>query len=261
MTLEKALYALLEHIEYSDKPIVVNWDTVQQWSKGVLEKLEKSGLLIPASSAQILECDGCENRCFMDVSTHTYNEKIRAFIACDDAVMQSQMGRIEISLERLKQWRSSANQLASFIHGLLAMQSDINITNESEVRLGMIKGKGGRCWVSLLNNPLVVLINGYKAPVSELLFVDDGELVIDRLRIDELVNRKPLNVEKTYESSTDNREARKLTTQTKYQDWQDAYESLKIKYLSKSKTWYSLQISKMPIAQGADSETIRRKLK
>ncbi|MFK5949177.1 MAG: hypothetical protein QM500_10470 [Methylococcales bacterium] len=261
MILEKALHALLEHIESSDKPIVVNWDIVQQWNEGVLEKLEKHGLLVSASSAQILECRGCENRCFMDVVTNMYNEKIRAFIVCDDVDMQSQIGRIEIPLERLKQWKSGVNNIAGFIHGLLVMQNDIDNVNESEIRLGMLKGKGGRRWVSLLKNPLVMVISGYKIPINDLLFVDNGELVIDRLRIDELLNLSPVETTKAYVPDVSKREAQKTATQLMYQGWQDAYDELKVEHPNQNIGWICRKIAKMSVGQNKDSGYIRRKIK
>lgn len=179
MTLEKALLSLLDHLDSINKPITVNWGEVQQWDEGVLDKFVELGLLTSSSSAQILECSGCEYRCFMDVITDTNNSKqSRAFIVCDVPDMQSEMGRIEIPLEHLKQWQSSSKQLAGVIHGLLAMKGNID-TSKAEIRLGMLQGKGGRRWVTLLNQPLVLEINRFKIPVNELLFIDDDEIVID----------------------------------------------------------------------------------
>jgi hypothetical protein len=43
-----------------------------------------------------------------------------------------------------------------------------------------------------------------------------------------------------------------------YQDWQDAYLSLKAEYPSKSNTWYAEKIRKTDIAKGRDAETIRK---
>ncbi len=261
MTLDRALLSLLENIESSDKPVLISWDDVQPWGQGVLDKLVEFGLLAISSPAQILECNGCEHRCFMDVITDTGNGKqSRVFIVCDVPEKQSEMGRIQISGERLKQWQCSIKQLARVVQDLLAMTNDI-ASSKGAIRLGMLQGKGGRRWVSLLNHPLVLEINEFKTPVNELLFVDDGVLVIDMPRIDELVDTKPASVGKIYAPSTDLREEKKLKTQAKYQDWQDAYQVLKIKYPAQSKVWISRKISRMPIAQGSDAETIRKHLK
>jgi len=262
MKLDKALLDVLGHLESNDKPVVIGWDAIQQWSDGVLDKLVEFGLLVSTSSAQILECRGCEYHCFMDVITDTNKAKQpRAFIVCDVPEMQNEMGRIEVPLERLKQWQSSFKQLAGVIQGLLAMTHDINDGDKTVIRLGMRQSKGGRRWMSLCNQPLVLEINGFKIPINELLFIDGDVLAIDILRIDELVNTKPLSVGKAYTPSTDKLEARKLSTQAKYQDWQDEYKTLKIKHPTMNKSWFSRRIARMPIAQGSESETIRKHLK
>lgn len=258
------LLDLLEHIGSTNEPVLVNWDSVQQWPSGALECFVQAGILVSASSAKSLECNACEHHCFMDVLMQVGegDSVNRAFIVCDVPEMQSQIGRVQIPLERLQQWNTSFKQLAGVVAELLGFNGRIEYKPEqASIRLGMLKSKGGRRWVSLFHHPLELEINGFKSPVNELLFVDSDELAIDNSRIDEVVNSKPLSVGKTYTPSTDKREARKLATQAMYQDWQDEYASLQVKHPTKSKTWYSLQIAKMSIAQGSDSETIRKHLK
>ena len=46
-----------------------------------------------------------------------------------------------------------------------------------------------------------------------------------------------------------------------YANWQDQYKKLKRENHKKSDVWISVQISKMDIAQGKDSETIRKNMK
>lgn len=258
------LLDLLAHISATREPVVIDWDSAQQWPSGALNCLIQAGILVSASSAQSIECNACENRCFMDVLVQAGggNYDDRAFIVCEDSEMQSQMGKIQISLERLQQWKTSFKQLAGMVAGLLGFDGSVEYRlGQESIRLGMLKSKGGRRWVTLLNQPLELEINGYKTPVNELLLIENGELVIDRLRIDELVHTKPLSVGKSYVPTTDKREAGKLATLAKHQDWQDEYASLLVQYPEKNKSWFSRKISRMPIAQGADSETIRKHLK
>lgn len=264
MAYNPVLLDILERISSTSDLVVVDWDNAQKWPSGALECLTQAGILMPASSAQSIECNACEHHCYMDVLMQVGDGASvnHAFIVCDVPEMQSQIGRVQIPLERLQQWKTSFKQLAEVVAGLLGFDGRIEYKpGQASIRLGMLQSKGGRRWVSLLNQPLVIDINGYKTPVNELLFVDGDKLVIDRLRIDELVNSKPLSVGKAYTSSTDKREARKLATQAKYQDWQDEYVSLQVKHSTKSKTWCSRQIARMPIAKGSDSETIRKHLK
>jgi len=87
---------------------------------------------------------------------------------------------------------------------------------------------------------------------------ENEQLFIDSDCIDDLLNRPPLQQDKTYTPSTNKRDARKLETLAMYQDWKDAYLKLSKQHPDKSKTWCSIQIAKMDIARGKDSETIRK---
>ncbi len=78
--------------------------------------------------------------------------------------------------------------------------------------------------------------------------------------IDDLLNRPSLHQNNCYTPSTNKREAKKLETLAMYQDWKDEYLKFKKLHPKQSKTWISLQIAKMDIAKGKDSETIRKKL-
>ena len=64
-----------------------------------------------------------------------------------------------------------------------------------------------------------------------------------------------------YTPSKVRQEARKLDTQAMYKNWNKAYCDLKKKKPGNSDTWYSIQIAKLDIAQGRDSETIRKRMK
>jgi len=263
MAYNSVLLDLLEHISSTNEPVVVNWDYAQKWPSGALESLVQLDILTSASPAQSIECNACEHHCFMDVLllAGKGDSVDRAFIVCDVPEMQAQMGRVQIPLERLQQWKTGLKQLAGVIAGLLGFDGSVEYKPEqASIRLGMLESKNGRCWISISNQPLMLEINGFKTPVCDLLFIDNGELAIDKPRIAELLETKRLNMSKAYAPSTDKREAGKLATQAKYQNWQDEYISLKLKHPTQSKTWHSLQIAKLSIAQGADPETIRKHL-
>lgn len=265
MTFNSVLASLLELLDSTSKPImVVNWDSIQTWPGGVLEKLVEAGILIPAAKAQSLECLGCEHRCFMDVVTQTSKNKSLAcaFIVCDEPDMQSQMGKIEISLERLQQWKCSAKQFAEVIAGLLDIEDKIEYSlGQNNIRIGVLKGSKGRRWVSLNTNPLSLEINRHIMSVEEVLFFEGEQLTLDKLRINGLVNSDPQSKGKKYNPSTDKRAASKLKTKAMHQDWKDAYLKLKKEHSGKSDTWCALKITKMDISQGKSSETIRKNMK
>jgi hypothetical protein len=265
MTFNEVLLELLAKLRAENKPILIGWDAVQLWSEHVFDSFLEFGLLYPASSAQSIECIACENNCFMDIIALPHNDPVlsRAFIICDDAEMQSQIGRVQVPLVRLQQWQSSVKQLARVIADLLDFKDKIEFTaNQSTIKLGMLKSSMGRRWVSLNCADLSIVINQHSVPVDDVLYFENQQLFIDRDCIDDLLNRRPLQQDKTYTPSTNKREAKKLETQAMYQDWKDEYLRLKTLHPKRSdiQTWSSKKIAKMDIAKGKSSEYIRKNM-
>jgi hypothetical protein len=255
----QALTAVIAYMNASDKSIHIGWDEVGQWQTDALELLVEVRLLSKSNDAHSLECNGCEHRCFMPVELT--DDKQRAFIVCDHSEMQSHMGRIAVPLQRLSQWKTSPKHFAKVIANLLGFEGVANYIKDTGIyELGMLKSHRGRRWVLLAVNPLSIVVNQHVTPVEDLLYIDNSELTIDRERIDELLN-SPTNNTKSYTPNTDIREANKLKTQEMYQDWNDAYLDVLKRHPTKSDTWYSQQISKLPVAQGKSSETIRKNMK
>ncbi|NRB42412.1 MAG: hypothetical protein HRU20_28745 [Pseudomonadales bacterium] len=263
MTLNRVLLDLLARLEVSEGLAVFDWDAVQAWQSGILEALIKAQLLTPTNSARTIECQGCEHHCFMEVITHTYPNNItRAFIVCDVADSQAQMGRIELPLERLQQWQGSTRQLAKVIVSLLGLEAEPDYQqNTASFKLGMLKGKVGRRWVSLHIQPLMLEVSTHSVPVNDVLYFENNTLLIDDLRIAEVLNLPAMGNGNGYTPDVSKREIRKLATQAMYQDWNDEYLGLVKKYPDKADTWYSMQIAKLSIAQGKQSETIRKNMK
>jgi len=263
MTFNDVLLDVLVRLRAENKPILIDWDAVQYWSEPILDYFLELGLLSPASSAQSIGCISCENHCFMDVITLPHDDPAlsRAFIVCDGENMQSQIGRVQIPLVRLQQWQSSVKQLARVIADLLAFKDKIEFSaNQSTIKLGMLKSSKGRRWVSLNCVDLSLVINQHSVPVEDVLYFENEQLLIDSDCIDDLLNRETLIQGKAYKPSVNKREAKKLETQAMYQDWKDAYIVLSQSHPSKPKTWCSIQIAKMDIAKGKDSETIRKNM-
>lgn len=263
MTFNDVLLELLAHLRAENKLIMVSWDSVQQWPEGALNAFLQFGFLIPAPAAQSIECNACENHCFMDVINLTHNDPalIRAFIVCDDAEMQSQMGRVKIPLLRLQQWQGSVKLLSQVVADLLGLKDKITFTaNHPVIKLGMLKAQKGRRWVTLNGSDLSLEINQRTIPVDELLYFDGKQLVIDQNSIYDLLNSESLDKGKKYTPSTTKREASKLGTQAMYQDWKDEYLRLKEQHPNKPDTWCAAKIFKMDIAKGRDAETIRKNM-
>ncbi len=263
MTFNDVLLDILVRLRAENKPILINWDAVQCWSDNVLDCFLQFGLLSPTSTAQSIECTACDKCCFMDVIQlpHKNPALSRAFVVCDDSEMQSQIGRVQVPLIQLQRWQSSIKQLAIVIADLLDFKDKIEFTaNQSTIKLGMLKSSKGRRWVSLNCADLSILINQSSVPVDDVLYFENEQLFIDHDCIDDLLNRPPLQQGKVYIPSTNKREAKKLETQAMYQDWKDEYLKLKKLHPKKSKTWCSIQLAKMDIAKGKDSETIRKNM-
>ncbi len=263
MTFNDVLKELLGYLRATDHPVLIGWDAMQQWPKNALDKLLQAGMLTVASSAQSIECHACEKHCFMDVVTHTNTKDVstRAFIVCEDADMQSQIGRVRISLERLQQWQSSTKQLSQVIADLLRLKDKITCQPEQpHIRIGMLKSPKGRRWITLNTSDLTLEINQHSIQIDELLYFENEKLVLDDARINDLLNRESLRKGKQYTPSTDKREARKLETQAMHQDWNDEYLRLKIQSPNGTKTSCAYKISKMDIAKDKSAGTIRKNL-
>jgi hypothetical protein len=259
LPLSRVLTALIAHIDTLGKPVHIGWDEVSLWQDDALPILLGVKLLTKSNPSQSLECKGCENRCYMPVKLT--QDKQRAFIVCEDIDKQGDMGRIAISLPRLRQWRTSSKHFATVIAGLLGFEGVANYKKDTDIyELGMLRSDTGRRWVSLTANPLTLVINQHATPVNDLLYIDNNQLAIDREQINELLNNPTSNA-KVYTPNKDRQEDRKLETQAMYQDWNDAYLYSRKKHPSKSSKWHSQQIANLPIAKDRDSETIRKNMK
>jgi hypothetical protein len=259
MPFNRALETVLDRLAATDQPVLLDWYTVEQWPEGALKQLLEIGLLVKTAQAESIECRECgSNICYMDVEWGSLD---RAFVVCDDSEMQDQMGVINIPLDHLKQWKTNAKLLAKVISDLLELDYQPDRKKQpANIKLGWLVSKQGRRTVSLNVHPLQLEVNQRNAPIKDLLYFNDNELLLDRSRINEMLLASPLQQSKTYTPSTSRREDVKRETEAKHQDWIDAYYRLKRKHPDKTKPWICKEIAKLDIAQGADDSTIYRKL-
>jgi hypothetical protein len=262
MTLDEnqLLGEVLTRLSTAGDSLRLGFDEVTQWPSSLLNTLEQTKLLVKDVQAQSLQCVGCEYECFMPVVFT--EDTLRAFIVCDHPEQQDHMGRIAVSLSRLNQWQFNTKQVAAVIAKLLGIEAKPLYQPETgSYVLGMLKGTKGRRAAVLTLNPLSVVINQRSILVSELLYVEENQLVIDTLRINDVLNANPLSKSKSYTPDSDKQQARKLATQAMHGDWQDQYGKLKRVNPKQSDTWVSIQISRMDIAKGKSPETIRKNMK
>jgi len=238
----------------------LGFDEVEQWPSGFLNMLEQAGLLVKDVQAQSLQCTGCEYGCFMPVMFAEDN--IRAFIVCDHPEQQDHMGRIAVNLPCLNQWQLNIRQVATVIAKLLGVETKpLYQAKTGSYSLGMLRSPKGRRAAVLSPTPLSLVINQHSVLVSDLLYIEANQLVIDSLKVDDVLGAKSLGKGKAYTANSDKQQDRKLVTQAMYCDWQEQYKKLKKAHSKKSDTWISYQISKMPIGKGKSPGTIRKNMK
>ncbi|MEX0962939.1 MAG: hypothetical protein WDZ52_02705 [Pseudohongiellaceae bacterium] len=260
--LDIALARLLAALEAGKGKAQLQYDEVQGWGQSATEAFLGYGLIQPVSSANKIECVGCEERCYTDVVLQGQGtDRMRAFVVCEVPHKQAEMGRVAVQLERLQQWAVDSRMLARFMALQLGLEpARVQVTEAGVLRLGMVPSPRGRRWVSLLPSPLALEINQQRVPVNEVLFAGGGEISLDELRIQAMLAKEPEASGKAYTPSTDGRESRKQQTQAMYQDWHDAYVKLIKQHPNRPKTWYAHKISRLEIAKGKSSETIRKRL-
>ncbi len=254
-----ALDVLLGCLAATEQPVLFGWHAIQQWPEGALKRLLEVGLLVKVTPATSIECRECGgNVCYMDVE---WGSSDRAFVVCDDPEMQDEMGRINIPLDHLKQWKTSAKQVAKVVADLLELDYQPDRKKQpANIKLGMLVSKQGRRCVSLNVHPLQLELNQRSAPIKEILYFEEGKLLLDHPRINQMLLAAPLQQGKPYTPSTSQREAGKRETEAMYQDWIDAYHRLKRQHPDEKKPWICRQIAILPIAKGRDDKTIYRKL-
>jgi len=120
-------------------------DEVQAWPSDVFDALADSDLLIPSAPASSVECDGCEEACVMPVEVVRTDpgKPSRAFIVCDKP---GDYGRIPVSIECLRRWRTDTSRWASFIAAQLqADQTPREVVPGALWELGRISTPAGEC--------------------------------------------------------------------------------------------------------------------
>jgi hypothetical protein len=261
MTPIDALIELLERMGANNGTVVsVSEEELSQWPATAVSAMKAQKLLSKARQAVSVLCPGCERECVMPVQTVTGAPRSAAsFIVCDK---RSDINRVPVKAERLRQWRCDADAIRAF----LASSLGLRLSNQVEVshgirKIGMVAGEKRSQMLSLRTAGDLSLIVGDSAiPLSEVLRYRDGEYSVDQPSISRLADSSN-NADPRYAPNTTRREARKLDTQAKYADWQRAYRDLKKRKKGMSDVWYSKEIAKLDISGGRDAETIRKHMR
>lgn len=182
----------------------------------------------------------------------------RVFISCDK---RDDIGRIQVSSNRMKRWCSSIEAVRKFI----ATNLGLRITNEHMGddlwRIGIASGKKRRQMLCLQSSGELMLVAGSnRIPLMEFITYDNGSYSLDEEMICQLVDAST-TADERYTPSQTRREARKLATKAMHESWQKAYRALKKKIPDKPDTWYAQQIARQEIGCGRSAETIKKHMK
>lgn len=119
MTPQAILTELLNRLEASrGAAVLIGSEELREWPADTVAALKSVRLLVKARPANRLTCPGCEKQCSKDVDVFPAEgaRPARAYIHCDEP---EDMGRIQLDLADLEQWRVSGDaSLASMAEAL-----------------------------------------------------------------------------------------------------------------------------------------------
>jgi hypothetical protein len=103
---------LAERLQIPDAEVVTA-DEVAEWPNGKLDELVSSGILTEIEHGKGVVCDRCEENCYIEPDIRTYQQdgetEAIGVYAC---TRRDDIGRIEVDLNRLGQWRINAQRLS-----------------------------------------------------------------------------------------------------------------------------------------------------
>lgn len=256
-----ALLGLLNRVgAIQGKAVFVNDEDLLQWPEAATKAMKSQKLIVKARPASSTVCQGCESNCVMPVhSLSVATEKTSSFIVCDK---RDDINRVPVPVARLIQWQCSTDLVCRFVTSSLglrspAMQADI----AGRWEIGIVCGEKRSQMLCLEACDTLMLVAGSsRVPLAECIEFHEGAYSLDAVQIRRLAD-SATTADDRYTPSNARREARKLDTKAIYESWRKEYRAWRKRRPGKSDVWYSQQIAKMDIAQGRDSETIRKHMK
>lgn len=260
MTPEQAFADLMARVgARPDSVALVNEQELAGWPWDVVAALKAQGLLRKARDAISAVCPGCEQQCLMPVNTVKDDETSRrdSFVVCDK---RSDINRVPIPPEQLRQWRSDAEAVREFVADSLSLRpTRERAADQALLLVGMIEGTKRSQMLALraAGDPALV-VGGESVLLSDLAKYGDG-----RFGLDASSARKLADVTTTdprHMPSNARREARKLDTRAMYEGWQRQYRELRKQHPDKSDSWCAQRIAASSVGRKRDAETIRKQM-
>jgi len=107
---DELLAKLADRLQIYDSEIITA-DEITEWPNGKLDELIKMGVLVEVEHAKGLVCRECEEGCFIEPNIRT-NPDTGTATGVFGCTRREDIGRIEVDLNRLRQWRISAEKLS-----------------------------------------------------------------------------------------------------------------------------------------------------
>ena len=240
--------------------VLVSAEELHQWPSAAVKALKSQRLIVEARPASSAACPGCERNCVMPVySLPAAKGSSSSFIVCDK---RSDVNRVPVSFERLKQWQCNADLACEFVATSLGLRRSARQTDISgRWEIGTARGDKRSQMLCLEANGTLALVAGNnKIPLVELIEFHDGKYSLNVAMIRGLAD-SAATADNRYTPSNARREARKLNTQAMYEAWRKEYRRLKKRHPNASDVWISQKIAKLEIAYNRKAETIRKKMK
>ncbi len=261
MTPLAALVELLARVGASQgSDVLLSHHELNRWPEAAITALINQRLLVKARPATSAICPGCERDCVMPVQTRSHPSRgALSFIDCDK---RSDVSRVPVPVDRLEQWRCTADALCCFVAASLGLrQSDKRRLASADVlEIGMATGdKRNQMLCMQVSDKLMLMAGGNTLPLADVVAYRAGAYSLDSATVRRLVDAATTS-DSRYTPSNAKREARKVDTQAMYKDWQKAYRQLVKKRPNMPETWYAQEIAKQPVAKGRSAGTIKKNM-
>ena len=144
--MDKFLQQLADRLRIPDSEIVTA-DETEDWPTGKLDELVEAGVLAEIQHSKGVVCRECEENCFIepDIRTNPNTGAATGILAC---TRNPDIGRIEVDLDRLRQWRINKGKLWKLVYGLesewqvpwdddnseyIPLQEAVNLANDDSI--------------------------------------------------------------------------------------------------------------------------------
>ncbi len=226
------------------------------WPHAAVAALKAQKLLVKARTATSAICPGCEQQCAMPVQVQSDGEhRSDPFVVCDK---RTDIGRVAIRPEQLRQWRCDEEVLCRFVADSLGLRRTSTASAVPDLlRVGISRGERRAQMIELRpgGEPLIVVADQAVA-LSQVVVFEQGCYGLDGEAIGRLVDAS--TGDERHTRSTARREARKAETQRLHEGWQRAYRRLRKEHPGKSNVWYSEKIARTEGGSRHSPETIRK---